>query len=128
MGPAAMSPLPGGAKPLVALGALLAAAGVALSAYAAHADGAARLQSAALMALVHGAALAALGGRAHRGLGRAALLALALGTLLFAGTLLGAQLAGWSTRPAPAGGLLMIGGWLLYAIDALRSAAPQGDR
>lgn len=112
---------------LVGAGALLAAAGVALSAYAAHADGAARLQSAALMALVHGVALAALGRRAHGALGRVALVALLLGTLVFAGALLGGHLAGWSTRPAPAGGLLMIGGWLLYAIDALRPRATQED-
>ena len=112
---------------LVGAGALLAAASVALSAYAAHADGAARLQSAALMALVHGVALAALGRRAHGALGRVALVALLLGTLVFAGALLGGHLAGWSTRPAPAGGLLMIGGWLLYAIDALRPRATQED-
>lgn len=111
---------------LVAAGALLAAAGVALSAYAAHADGAARLQSAALMALVHGLALAALGRQAQGALGHAALLALLLGTLVFAGALLGGHVAGWSTRPAPIGGLLMIGGWLLYAIDALRARAAPG--
>lgn len=121
-----MSAAPGWRRLPVAAGALLAGGGVALSAYAAHADGAARLQSAAMMALVHGAALAALGRQAQSALGRAALLVLLLGTLLFAGALLGGHVAGWSTRPAPVGGLLMIGGWLLYAIDALRARAAHG--
>lgn len=123
-----MNAASGRGSPLVAAGALLAGGGVALSAYAAHAEGAARLESAALMALVHGVALAALGRHAQGALGRTALLALLLGTLLFAGALLGGHVAGWSTRPAPGGGLLMIGGWLLYAIDALRVRAAQGAR
>lgn len=123
-----MNAASGRGSPLVAAGALLAGGGVALSAYAAHAEGAARLESAALMALVHGVALAALGRHAQGALGRTALLALLLGTLLFAGALLGGHVAGWSTRPAPVGGLLMIGGWLLYAIDALRVRAAQGAR
>ena len=122
-----MTAAQGRRHPLAAAGALLAAGGVALSAYAAHADGAARLESAALLALVHGAALAALGRQAQSALGRAALCMLLLGTLLFAGALLGGHAAGWSTRPAPVGGLLTIAGWLLYAIDALRGRAAQGE-
>lgn len=108
---------------LAAAGAVLAAAGVALSAYAAHAaDPAAhlRLASAALFALVHGAALAALPRQTRRGLGLSALLLLLLGTLLFSGTLVAAHLFDLPTRMAPFGGVMMIVGWLLYAADALR--------
>jgi uncharacterized membrane protein YgdD (TMEM256/DUF423 family) len=110
-------------RALAAIGAVFAAAGVALSAYAAHgADGAARasLQSAALFALLHGVALAALSRPADRRLSLAALAMLALGTLLFSGSLVAAHLLGTSTRLAPTGGLLLIGGWLLYAVAALR--------
>jgi uncharacterized membrane protein YgdD (TMEM256/DUF423 family) len=95
---------------LAAVGAMLAAAGVALSAYAAHAaEDAARasLQSAALFALA-------------RRTGSIALVALLLGTLLFSGSLLGAHVFAWPTRLAPTGGMLMIAGWLLYAMDAYR--------
>lgn len=112
---------------LAAFGAVLAGAGVALSAYAAHADGGTRLQPAALMSLVHGVALAALAGRSDGRVARMALLALLMGVLLFSGSLVGAHLAAWSTRLAPAGGLLMIGGWLLYAIAVLRPDTTQGD-
>jgi uncharacterized membrane protein YgdD (TMEM256/DUF423 family) len=108
---------------LAAVGAMLAAAGVALSAYAAHAaEDAARasLQSAALFALAHGIALAALSRQTPRRTGSIALVALLLGTLLFSGSLLGAHVFAWPTRLAPTGGMLMIAGWLLYAMDAYR--------
>ncbi|WP_345301424.1 DUF423 domain-containing protein [Lysobacter hankyongensis] len=110
-------------RTFAATGAVLAAAGVALSAYAAHAaEGAARasLQSAALFALVHGIALAALSRQTPRRIGIVALAALLLGTLLFSGSLVGAQVWSLPTRLAPVGGMLMIGGWLLYALDAFR--------
>lgn len=104
-------------------GALVAAASVALAAYAAHAaleDARAPLQLAALLALVHGVALAAL---APRSAGRAGVLSLAailLGILLFSGSVAAAHLLGAAAGLAPAGGLLLIGGWLLYAIDCAR--------
>jgi len=41
---------------------------------------------------------------------------LVLGVLLFAGSLVGAALFGWPTRLAPAGGMLMIGGWAGWAL------------
>lgn len=110
-------------RAMVAAGALLAAAGVGLSAYAAHAsDLAARpgLQSAALMALVHGVALAALVPHAARRTGLTALAMLLVGVLLFSGSLAAAHALGTPTRLAPAGGSLLILGWLLYAADALR--------
>ena len=104
-------------------GAVLAAASVALSAYASHgADVAARdqLALAAAFAFGHGLALAALGPRVSRGLGVIALSALLLGVLLFSGSLVAAQLLAAPARLAPFGGMLLIGGWLLYAVDALR--------
>jgi len=110
-------------RSLIALGALLAACGVALSAYAAHGveDVArANLQTAALFALLHGIALAALPRSVSRRIGLLALATLALGTLLFSGSLFAHHALGWPTRLAPTGGTLLIAGWLLYAIDALR--------
>jgi uncharacterized membrane protein YgdD (TMEM256/DUF423 family) len=110
-------------RALTAAGAVLAGAGVAFSAYAAHgAEGAARvnLQSAALFALVHGVALVALSRQTPHRLGTAALSMLLIGVLLFSGTLAAAHFFGAPPRLAPAGGSLLILGWLLYAADALR--------
>jgi uncharacterized membrane protein YgdD (TMEM256/DUF423 family) len=112
---------PGRARWLAASGAVLAAAAVALAAYAAHgAEGVdqARLQTAAAFAFGHGLALAALA-PAWR-LGRIALLALCTGVLLFSGSLVAGVLLHWPTTFAPFGGMLLIGGWLLFAIDLLR--------
>ncbi len=108
---------------LMASGAAFASAGVALSAYAAHAagiDARGSLQSAALFALLHGVALAALPRHASRRTALVALLMLAFGTLLFSGTLVAAHALGMSTRLAPLGGMLLILGWLVFAIDAIR--------
>jgi len=107
------------------LGALLAGASIALSAYAAHglSDPLAqsRLQTAALYAFGHGAVLAVLGSPlAERRLGTAALWVLLLGTLLFSGSLAGAVLAGWPTTLAPVGGSALMFGWLLLAVQSLR--------
>ena len=108
---------------LAAIGAVLAAGGVGLSAYAAHgAEGAARanLQSAALFALAHGIALAAMSPHTPRRIGTLALAMLLLGVLLFSGSLVAAHFFGVSTRLAPMGGSMIMLGWLLYAVDALR--------
>jgi len=105
------------------LGAVFAAAAVALFAYAAHAAEAhvqASLHSAALFAFGHGIALAALAPHVRRRLGTAALCLLALGTLLFSGSLVGAHAFGAPTSLAPLGGSLMILAWLLWAADTLR--------
>jgi uncharacterized membrane protein YgdD (TMEM256/DUF423 family) len=110
-------------RALTTAGAVLAGAGVALSAYAAHAaEGAVRtnLQSAALFALVHGVALAALSRQTPHRLGTAGLLMLLLGVLLFSGALVAAHVFATPARLAPAGGSLLILGWLLYAADAFR--------
>lgn len=104
-------------------GGVLAAAAIALSAWAAHSPELAAkgsLQTASLYAFGHGVALAALAGNAHRLLPRVALYVLLVGTLLFCGSLAAGALAGASTRAAPAGGVAMIAGWLLFAFNALR--------
>ena len=119
-----------------AAGAALAGAGVALSAYAAHAaEGAARtnLQTAALFALVHGVALAALSRQTPHRLGTIGLSMLLIGVLLFSGSLVAAHaltgdafvghafiehVLSMPTRLAPVGGSLLIPGWLLHAVDA----------
>jgi uncharacterized membrane protein YgdD (TMEM256/DUF423 family) len=108
---------------LAASGALYAAAAVALSAYATHAvegPAQARLQTAAIFAFGHGLALALLAPTTRHRLGRCALLALSLGVLLFCGSLVSSVLAQWPTTLAPSGGMLLIGGWLLLAIDLSR--------
>jgi uncharacterized membrane protein YgdD (TMEM256/DUF423 family) len=108
---------------LAAGGALLAAIAVALGAYASHAaqgPAQARLQLAALFAFGHGLSLAALATSMPRGLGQAALAAMAIGVLLFSGSLAGAALAQWPTTLAPLGGMLMIGAWLALAVAFLR--------
>ena len=102
-----------------ALGALLAGASVALSAYAAHA-GAPGLASAAWLGLIHGAACAALAPDATGRLSRCALVMLLAGAWLFAGSLVAKHVLGTSSAVAPAGGMLMIAGWVLYAASRLR--------
>ena len=108
-------------RALIAGGAVLAATGIALSAYAAHGgEGRASLQMAALFAFGHGIALAALAPSAMRALARSALAMLLLGVLLFSGSLTAAHFHGMPTTLAPFGGGLMILGWLVFAADALR--------
>ncbi len=104
-------------------GAILAAASVALSAYASHAAsgaGQASLQSAAAIAFGHGIALAALSHRARRRVASIALAAMLLGILLFSGGLVVAHFAGVPAHTAPFGGSLLIVAWLAWAMDALR--------
>lgn len=110
-------------RPFVVFGALCAAFGVGLSAYSAHgAQGVAAVQlsTAAQFALLHGIALAALAPATPRRIGRLALATIALGTLLFSGSLVAHHAFALPTRLAPVGGSLLIAGWLLYAVGALR--------
>lgn len=106
------------------VGGLLAASSIALAAYASHGVGdpgvRANLQTACLYAFGHGIALACLRNHVQGRVHVLALLAIAVGTVLFSGSLAGAALAGWPSRLAPTGGSLMIGGWLLWAVAALR--------
>lgn len=105
-------------------GAVLAGLSIALGAYAAHgvadAHAQANLQTAALYAFGHGIALAALAAGTARSLGRAGLYLLLLGTVLFSGSLALGALAQWSTKLAPIGGIGLMLGWLVWAIDSIR--------
>jgi len=105
-------------------GGLLAAVAVGLSAYASHgiaiAQAQSHVQTAALFAFGHGLALAALAPSTTRRMGTAALCLLLLGTLLFAGSLVAGALWGLPTRLAPAGGISLMLGWVLWAVDAIR--------
>ena len=108
---------------LALCGGVLAAMAVGLSAYASHgAEGQAQanLQTAAMFAFGHGLALAALTAGTVRRMGKTGLYALLLGTLLFAGSLSLKVLAGMSSSLAPAGGILLMAGWVVWAIDAVR--------
>jgi uncharacterized membrane protein YgdD (TMEM256/DUF423 family) len=108
---------------LAAIGALLAGGAVAVAAYAAHgAEGLAqaRLQTAAAFAFGHGLALAALAERAERRLDRSALYVLLAGTALFCGGVVAGTLFGAGSVVAPLGGGLLIAGWLLCAVGAVR--------
>ncbi len=108
---------------IAAAGALLAGGAVALAAYASHrAEGQvqARLQLAAAFAFGHGLALSTLAPRADSRLSRAALVAMLLGTLLFAGGIAFAALTGTRAALAPFGGALLIAAWLACAVAALR--------
>lgn len=110
------------ARLLAAAGALGCGAGVGLGAYASHglADGAARQAGlAALFLFGHGLALRVLAPGARRG-ERALLAAMLAGLLLFAGSLAGAALAGWPSKAAPAGGVLLMAAWAGLAITSLR--------
>jgi uncharacterized membrane protein YgdD (TMEM256/DUF423 family) len=99
---------------LLFLAGLAGAAGVALSAYAAHADGGANLTTAATFLLIHAAAVAGLcaGGTTRRGLLQAASL-LVIGITLR--TLTGASPM---RMAAPTGGVMLIVGWLWLAFAA----------
>ena len=106
-----------------AAGALCAGAGVAMAAYASHGvtgQAASWLQTAALFAFGHGAAVALLSALPARALRLLAMALLLVGMLLFSGSLAGAALLAWPTALAPFGGSLMMLGWLLLAIDLAR--------
>lgn len=106
-----------------AAGALLAAASIALAAYASHGVGGAvqaRLMLAAVFGFGHGLALAALAPLGVRWLARLALFGWLGGTLLFSGSLAASHVLGTSTALAPIGGSVLILSWLLLAVDAMR--------
>lgn len=108
---------------LGAAGAVIAAAAVALSAYAAHAaqgDTRASLYTAAIIAFGHGVALAALAPRMATRIDLVALSGLLLGTLLFSGSLVLHHAFLLPVRLAPFGGSVLILSWLLHAAATLR--------
>lgn len=102
---------------------MLAAATVALSAYATHAaHGNARsfLYIAAVLGFGHGIALAALAPRADGRLHFVALCGLLLGAVLFSGSLTLRYVFDVPVRLAPIGASVLILSWLLHAIATLR--------
>ncbi len=107
-------------KLFILAGGLSGAAGVALSAVAAHAGGG-NVGTAASFLLAHAPAFLAIGliggNRVLKG-GGAVLL---IGLVLFCGDLLARHYAGARLFPmaAPAGGTLLIAGWLGIAASAL---------
>lgn len=110
----------------VGLGALFGLSGVGLSAYAAHVlSGAAQVavNSAIEMQMFHALALLFVGLWARRGrrITHLAGLAFVVGIALFSGSITATHLRGLHlTQFAPAGGMTLMGGWLLLALSALR--------
>jgi uncharacterized membrane protein YgdD (TMEM256/DUF423 family) len=109
----------------LALAALMGAAGVTLWAMAAHGGGA-NAATAAQMLLIHATAVPGLTACRKQGLmndrlARFAVSALILGAILFSADVALRAFLGGGLFPmaAPAGGVLMIGGWLLAAMAAL---------
>lgn len=109
--------------PFLIAGGLLGAAGVALSAAAAHAGGG-NVATAANFLLFHAPALLTIGlsGPATGKILRAGGWVLVLGVALFCGDLLARHYLGSRLFPfaAPAGGMAMIAGWLVIAAAGLR--------
>lgn len=120
------------AMTLVLLAGLMGAAGVAAGAAAAHVTGGGSLQTASIYLLIHAAAAAAIG--LNLPAGRLFLLSgslLAVGAILFGGDIALRALAGVRLFPmaAPAGGIILIVGWLALAAAApLHLAAKSADR
>jgi len=106
---------------LLLLAGLAGAAGVGLSAMAAHASGGPNLATAANMLLFHAPALLGLAVAPPRVSLRLAGFVLAAGTALFCGDLLLRHFMDEALFPyaAPTGGILMIVGWIAVAIAAL---------
>jgi uncharacterized membrane protein YgdD (TMEM256/DUF423 family) len=104
---------------IAACGAFGCAIAVALGAYAMHATLAPqdheRLAIASLFLFAHGLALSALAPGAQGRLRRMGLRVVLAGTILFAGSLVLAALAGIAPVFAPFGGSLLILGWVLVA-------------
>lgn len=114
---------------LLVIAALMGAAGIMLAAAAAHAVPGAGLDAAASMLLFHAAAALGAAALVHQGLlwrhlGLAVIAAWGIGAGLFSGDIALRALAGHRLFPmaAPAGGIVLILGWLGLAVAAL--AAP----
>ncbi|RWM26837.1 DUF423 domain-containing protein [Mesorhizobium sp.] len=110
----------GGSPVLVLVGGLVGAAGVALSAAAAHRGGA-FTGTAASFLLMHAPVFLAIGLIGGNRSLRIASLVLLVGLLLFSGDLLARDFLGSRLFPmsAPIGGTLLIAGWLAIAVSAL---------
>lgn len=114
------------ARGLIVCAGIMGAAGVALAAAGAHLPDAGRLSTAALMLLLHAAAILGAAALAERGvtqpmLGLVAGAGFVLGAGLFAGDLAARFFAerGLFPRAAPTGGILLMLSWLLLAVAAM---------
>jgi uncharacterized membrane protein YgdD (TMEM256/DUF423 family) len=110
---------------LTGIAALFGCAGIVFAAAGAHAKPGTGLDSAGHMLLFHAAAVIAAcagiaSGLVSRPLGIAAAIVLLAGVALFSGDLALRAYAGHRLFPmaAPAGGIVMIGGWALLAASA----------
>lgn len=119
----------GDAKLALLLGALLAALGVTLGAFGAHglkavldAEKLGWWHTGVQYQMWHAIGLVAIGAAALPGTRGVAIL-LALGVLLFSGSLYVMALTGmrWLGMVTPLGGLAMIGGWLWFAWKLLKT-------
>jgi len=113
-------PAEGSARILVLAGGLCGAAGVALSAAAAHLGGA-FVGTAASFLLMHAPVFLAVGLAGVNRILRIGSLVLLVGLVLFCGDLLARDFVGSRLFPmsAPIGGSLLIAGWLAIAASAL---------
>ena len=113
-------PADGSARILVLAGGLCGAAGVALSAAAAHLGGA-FVGTAASFLLMHAPVFLAVGLAGTNRILRIGSLVLLVGLVLFCGDLLARDFVGSRLFPmsAPIGGSLLIAGWLAIAASAL---------
>lgn len=106
---------------LTALAALHGLAGVAFAAVAAHVVGGEAVMTAAMMQLVHAPAAIVAARLFPSRLGFIAALAFVAGSALFAAGVYAISLASVSLGPvAPVGGTLLMLGWLILAIAAIR--------
>ncbi|MGX5804330.1 DUF423 domain-containing protein [Bradyrhizobium sp. Arg314] len=121
----AAQPSNGGSRILVLVAGLLGAAGVALSAAAAHRGGA-FTGTAANFLLMHAPVFLAVGLAGGGRCLRIASLVLLVGLLLFCGDLLARDFLGSRLFPmsAPIGGTLLIAGWVAIAVSALWRPRP----
>ena len=113
-------PAEGSARILVFAGGLCGAAGVALSAAAAHLGGA-FVGTAASFLIMHAPGFLAVGLAGANRILRIGSLVLLVGLVLFCGDLLARDFVGSRLFPmsAPIGGSLLIAGWLAIAASAL---------
>jgi uncharacterized membrane protein YgdD (TMEM256/DUF423 family) len=114
------------ARGLIVCAGIMGATGVALAAAGAHLPDASWLATAALMLLLHAAAILGATALAERGttqpmLGLIASAGFVLGAGLFAGDLAARFFAerGLFPRAAPTGGIVLMLSWLLLAIAAM---------
>jgi uncharacterized membrane protein YgdD (TMEM256/DUF423 family) len=118
------SPLPAFERAAAALASFYCSLAIALGAYAAHAaapEAGERLERASLYLLLHGiAVLVFVLGRSPSAGNRLTFSMLLLGTALFSGSLAALALAALPATLAPAGGILMMLGWLWAGLHMLR--------